>query len=453
MELQKKLPYDEQLEEAILGAILLESGCMVEISDFLKPSMFYSAKNRLIYEACYFLFNDNKPIDILTVTQHLRANGHLNNNLTAYDITVMTNRVASTSNIEYHARIIAELFMKREIYKHAKFASEKAIDEDVDIFTLIDVLYGSIDDVLQGVLTGEIESIEQILDDVENQILNTSNQKVSGITSGLTELDNMTSGFQPSDMIVLAARPAMGKSALMTTMIKACAKSGKPCAVFSLEMSKFQLICRMLSEEVKISSNELVKKQLTEYQKKLFKDGLDSIRHLPIHIDDKAGLTITELRAKMKRLKKLHDIQFAVIDYLQLMAGTKGKGNREQEISEISRGVKLIAKELNIPIIALSQLSRSVETRGGGKIPQLSDLRESGAIEQDADIVMFIHRPQYYGIEIDEDGESTLGRADLIIAKHRNGDVGVVKTEFVGQYTCFRDWTRVTNNNFYESKF
>ena len=286
-----------------------------------------------------------------------------------------------------------------------------------------------------------------------DQIEITRNNKgnFSGVPSGLTALDRLTSGWQKSDLVIIAARPAMGKTALVLTMARnAAVDFGKPVAVFSLEMSSLQLVTRLMASESEIASEKLKKGNLEEYEFQQLTDKTRKISEAPLFIDDTPGLSVFELRAKARRLKEQHKIELLVVDYLQLMtAGGEGKGNREQEIATISRSLKGLAKELEIPVIALSQLSRAVETRGGDKRPQLSDLRESGAIEQDADMVMFIHRPEYYNITEDENGGSTLGVAELIIAKHRNGPVDSAKTRYIGHFTKFVDLDMLDNNHDY----
>ena len=428
------------IEQKLLGALMEYQDAMIDISDILKPHMFNTVIHQQIYQSCCDLFNEGKGIDQVTVSQNLTMAGAYNEYFQPKNIHEVVNNKGSFFTCVEYANIIKNEYLRRTLTEKINEVQEVSKQPHANINDLVNGLMNTVDDVINDNIASQTKDINQVIKEAIPELMSHGHGQSSGITSGLIDLDDMTKGFQPSALIILAARPAMGKTALMTTIIKACARSGSACAIFSLEMDSFSLFCRMVSEDIKVSSNVLTTKQLTDYQKKLLNDGVVKLQDLPIFIDDQPNTTITEIRTKLKRLKQKHDIKFAVIDYLQLMSGSKKSQSREQEISEISRGLKLVAKELKIPIMALSQLNRSVEQRGGQKIPELSDLRESGSIEQDADMVMFIHRPEYYGLTHDEDGNSVEGRADLYIRKHRNGKVGMVKTKFEGQYTAFYNW-------------
>ncbi|NNE54537.1 MAG: replicative DNA helicase, partial [Flavobacteriales bacterium] len=341
----------------------------------------------------------------------------------------------------YHARIIAQKFIQRELIRISNEIIRDAYDETSDVFDLLDKAESGLFQVAEGNIRKNYDKMNSIIRDTIQNIEAARQNKdgVSGVPSGFTEVDRITAGWQRSDMIVLAARPGMGKTAFVLSMARNMAvEFDVPVAVFSLEMASTQLVQRLVASEAEISSEKLRKGDLADHEYQQLHQRIGRLSDAPIFIDDTPALSIFELRAKCRRLKAQHGIQMIIIDYLQLMtAGGDGKGNREQEISSISRSIKSIAKELDVPIIALSQLSRSVETRGGDKRPILSDLRESGAIEQDADIVSFIYRPEYYGIDEDADGNPTAGTGELIIAKHRNGALGTVKLRFIGRLAKF----------------
>jgi replicative DNA helicase len=439
-------PQAVDLEEAVLGALMLEKNPVNDVIDILKPESFYKAGHQKIYAAIMDLFGASEPIDILTVTNKLRSKGELDLVGGPYYISQLTNRVASTAHAETHARIISQKYIMRELIRISGETIRNAYDETTDVFDLLDRAESELYGVAEGNIRKNYDSMSQIMKLAIDQIEQNQNQKdgVSGINSGFTDLDRITSGWQRSDMIVLAARPGMGKTAFVLSMARNCAvQFGHPVAVFSLEMSSIQLVNRLIASESEISADKLRKGNLAPHEYQQLHARIGALSKAPIFIDDTPGLSIFELRAKARRLKQQHNIELIVIDYLQLMtAGGKG-GNREQEISSISRSIKEIAKELNIPIIALSQLSRSVETRGGDKKPMLSDLRESGAIEQDADIVSFIYRPEYYGITEDEDGNSTIGTGEIIIAKHRNGSLASVNLKFIPHLAKFTNMETV----------
>jgi replicative DNA helicase len=444
-------PQAVDLEEAVLGALMLEKEAVNAAIDILQPKSFYKEAHQKIFAAIQDLFQRSEPVDILTVTNELKQRGELDIIGGPYYITQLTNRVASAANIEFHARIISQKYIQRELIRISSEIITDAYDETTDVFSLLDKAETSLFSVAEGNIRKNYETMSDLIRESIKQIEEAKNQEsgVIGVASGFTALDRVTSGWQPSDLVIIAARPAMGKTSYVLTLARnAAVDFNIPVAFFSLEMSSVQLVTRLVSAESEISSEKLRSGNLRADEIQQIHTKIDGLAEAPIFIDDTAGLSIFELRAKARRLKSQHDIQLLIIDYLQLMTGggDNKNGNREQEISMISRSLKSIAKELNIPVLALSQLSRAVETRGGDKRPQLSDLRESGSIEQDADMVQFIHRAEYYGLTEDEDGNSTNGMATIIIAKHRNGSVGDVKLKFVNHLAKFEDFEQGNND-------
>ena len=368
----------------------------------------------------------------------------------AYYIAELTSKVSSAANIEYHARIIIEMAIKRNLIEIASQIHHDAYEDTTDVFELLDKTEQSIFQISDSNLRKNYDSMKSLMFQAIQELQEKKNHKdgLTGVPSGFSRLDRVTSGWQKSDLVIIAARPGMGKTAFVVSALRnAAVDFNHAVAIFSLEMASLQLVNRLISAEAELESEKIKKGNLAEFEWQQLVHKTNRLSSAPIFIDDTPGLSILELRAKCRRLKAEHNIQMIVIDYLQLMKGEAG-GNREQEIASISRALKGIAKELNVPVIALSQLSRGVETRGGDKRPQLSDLRESGSIEQDADIVMFLYRPEYYKITVDEEGMPTQGMAEVIIAKHRNGSLENVKLKFIGKYTKFADFDGpVANEN------
>ena len=437
-------PQVVDLEEAVIGALMLEKEAVNTTIDILQPKSFYKESHQKIFSAIQDLFQQSEPIDILTVTNELKKRGELELIGGAYFVTQLTNRVASAANIEFHARIIAQKYIQRELIRISSEIIADAYDETTDVFNLLDKAESNLFAVAEGNINKNHESMSDLIRDAITQIEIAKNQEsgVIGVASGFTALDRVTSGWQSADLVIIAARPAMGKTSYVLSLARnAAVDFNIPVAFFSLEMSSIQLVTRLISAESEISSEKLRSGNLRNDEIQQIHTKITGLAEAPIFIDDTAGLSVFELRAKARRLKAKHNIQLLIVDYLQLMTGggDNKSGNREQEISMISRSLKSIAKELNIPVLALSQLSRAVETRGGDKRPQLSDLRESGSIEQDADMVQFIHRPEYYGLNEDEDGNSTTGVANIIIAKHRNGSVCDVQLKFINELAKFQD--------------
>jgi replicative DNA helicase len=452
------------LEEAVLGAAMLEKDAFSIIIDIIRPESFYIDAHQLIFKAMLELFEKTIPIDLLTLHDKLTTMGEIEAVGGSSYLAALTSRVASAANIEYHARIIAQKYIQRELIRVSTDIIRDSYEDTTDVFDLLDkaeqglfaITEQNMNKGYEGMntLAGKaLKMIESLLGRAEG---------LTGITSGFPALDRVTSGWQRTDLIVIAARPAMGKTSFTLALARNAAMNHTsekpfPVAFFSLEMSKLQLVQRLISLEAEIPGSSLRGGQLSDDELKRLHLAVEKLSDAPIYIDDSPGLNIFELRAKCRRLKMQHDIQIIIIDYLQLMSGGgdgKSSGNREQEISQISRSLKALAKELNVPVIALSQLSRAVESRGGDKRPQLSDLRESGAIEQDADIVSFIYRPEYYQITEDDEGNSTKEVGEIIIAKHRNGALENVRLKFVGQYAKFMNWDdQLINNVSFEDVF
>jgi replicative DNA helicase len=439
-------PQAIDLEEAVLGALMLEKDALSTVIDILKPEVFYQESHKKIFEAIQQLFQKSKPVDILTVTSELRTLGLLEMVGGAYYITNLTNRVASAANIEYHARIISQKYIQRELIRISSEIIQNAYEDTTDIFDLLDHAEKNLFDIAQNNLRRDTQKMDEIIKQslATLEELRTKTDGLTGVPSGFTALDRITGGWQKSDLVIIAARPAMGK----TAFVLSCARNAavdfkKPVVVFSLEMSSVQLVNRLISGETEIEQEKIRKGNLAEWEWQQLHSKIGTLTEAPLLIDDTPALNIFEFRAKCRRLKSQYDIQMIIIDYLQLMhgKGEGGGGNREQEIGSISRALKSVAKELDVPVLALSQLSRAVENRPGqnGKRPLLSDLRESGSIEQDADMVLFLYRPEYYGITEDEQGRSQAGVGEVIIAKHRNGETGIVPLRFVGKYVKFQD--------------
>jgi replicative DNA helicase len=428
-------PQAKELEEAVLGAIMLEKGAFDAVIEILKPECFYVDSHQRIFRAMQSLANKSQPIDILTVVEELRSREELDLVGGPYYVTKLTNAVVSSANIEAHSRIVLQKFIQRELIRISGEIISDAYEDSTDVFDLLDQAESKIYEVTSTHLRNNYETIDSVLVKTIQRIedLRHKNEDVTGVPSGFPSLDKVTYGWQSTDLIILAARPAVGKTAFALNLARNAAlhpTKATPVALFSLEMSAGQLVQRILSAESEIWLEKISRGKMEEHEmKQLYARGIQRLAQAPIFIDDTAALNIFELRAKCRRLKNANNIGLIIIDYLQLMSGTgERNSNREQEISTISRSLKGLAKELQVPIIALSQLSREVEKRkDGNKMPQLSDLRESGAIEQDADMVMFLYRPEYYDITQDEMGDNNRGETHVRIAKHRNGSLETIK--------------------------
>lgn len=436
-------PQALDLEEVVLGAMMIDKKGVDEVIDILSPDAFYKEAHRYIFESIFKLFENSEPVDLLTVSAQLRKDGKLDLIGGDFYLISLTQRVSSSAHIEFHARIILQKYIQRSLIKISNEIIEEAYDEGNDVFDLLDTAEAKLYEVTQGNVKKSTETAQSLVIQAKKKIEEISNKDgLSGIPTGFDKLDKLTSGWQPSDLIIVAARPGMGKTALTLTMARNIAVDfNQPVAFFSLEMSSVQLITRLISSETGLSSEKLRTGKLEKHEWEQLNVKVKTLEQAPLFIDDTPSLSIFDLRAKARRLASQYGIKVIMIDYLQLMTagGSQKGGNREQEISMISRNLKALAKELNVPVIALSQLSRAVETRGGSKRPLLSDLRESGAIEQDADIVSFIYRPEYYKIDEwdDEERTPTEGQGEFIVAKHRNGGLDNIRLKFIGHLGKF----------------
>lgn len=437
------MPNDKGIEEAVLGALIQDASAWDAIVGILSSKSFYTSKHQIIFSAIESVKRSGHAVDLLTVTNQIRKDGN-EKIVEPYAVVEITNRVASAANIEHHARILQQLQLKREGIFLGEQLKAKGLDFSIDALEYVEEIQKGVGLLVNGLYNGQVKPVARqipaFIKKIEEQRNRT--EDILGISTGLTALDEILTGLRSPDLIVIAARPGMGKTALtLKFAMEAAQQQNKPVAVFSLEMSTDQLISRLVSIDAELPGPAIRDpKRMSEATYAKFLQSVERVSDMPIFIDDTPGINIFELRAKCRKLKKSNDIQLVIVDYIQLMSGSGQERNREQEIAKISRSLKEVAKELDVPVIALSQLSRSVEARGGAKRPMLSDLRESGSIEQDADVVAFIYRPEYYQISEDEAGNSTNGIAELIIAKNRHGPIETVTVEFIKQRAEFRDF-------------
>ncbi len=445
-ELGKLPPQAIELEEKVLGALMIEKDAYSNIADLLRPESFYEHKNGLIFEAIRALAVKEEPIDSYTVAEKLKSLGNLTEIGGIDTLTHLTRDVASTAHLRYHAQIVAQKATARDLIAMAAQLEEEGYDETQDVEEIMQHAEAKIFEISQRTQKREVTQIDPVISEALQRIDKAAQNEgnISGIPSGFTELDKVTSGWQESSLVIIAARPAMGKTAFVLSMAKNIAVDYKiPVALFSLEMSNVELVNRLIMNVCEIEGSKIKTGKLTGEERKRLDTKINELLGAPLYVDDSPSLSVFELQSKARKLVREHDIKMIIIDYLQLMnAQGMNFGSREQEVSTISRNLKALAKELSIPIIALSQLNRGVEARTGneGKKPQLSDLRESGAIEQDADMVCFIHRPEYYHIYQDEKtGLNLQGLADIIIAKHRSGGLADIYLRFEGKFTKFKN--------------
>ena len=434
-------PQALELEVAVLGALMVDSDAIGRLGGMLKPESFYDKRHQLIFDAIREMDLHDRPIDILTVTDYLRRKGTLEEVGGPFYVTELTSRVVSSVNIEYHARIIAQKKLARDLITFTSKTQTDAFDETVDVEELMQRAESELFDISRNNMKRDFTQINPVIKEaymgIQKASKNTSG--LSGLPSGFHALDKMTAGWQNTDLIILAARPAMGKTAFALSIIRNMAVDQHiPVGMFSLEMGNVQLVQRLISNVCQIPGDKIKSGQLEKYEWGQLDNKITALDNAPLYIDDTPQLSVFELRTKARRMVREHGVKMIFIDYLQLMSANVGKGSRQEEISTISRALKGLAKELNIPIMALSQLNRNLEGREGveGKRPQLSDLRESGAIEQDADIVLFVNRPEYFHIYKDGDFDWRK-KAEIIIAKHRNGAIGDVRLSFRGEYARF----------------
>jgi len=435
-------PQAIDMEEAVLGAIMLEKEAVITILDILRPESFYKEAHQRIFKSISDLSAKEYPVDLYTVTDDLRAHNELDSVGGPVYLTQLTSKVVSAANVDYHARIVAQKYIQRELIRVSTEIQNRSFDDTYDVTELLDYSENALFQIAEGNIKREVSPINIVLKEAIREIEEAGKREdaLVGIPSGFTKLDRLTSGWQKSELIIIAARPSMGKTAFALSMARNMAiDHGKRVAIFSCEMSSIQLVNRLIIAETDIPGDKIKNGRLSEEEWKQLDTRIKKLVQAPVFIDDTPAISIFELRAKCRRLVAQHKLDIVIVDYLQLMSGPENAGSREQEVSNISRSLKSIAKELNVPILALSQLNRSVEMRGGTKRPLLSDLRESGAIEQDADMVVFIHRQDKFGIPTFEDGTSTKGIAEIILAKNRNGPVDDVRLRFREERAQFVD--------------
>lgn len=442
-----KPPQAIDVEEAVLGTLLVEQSVISDVLDQISSECFYKESHRKIFAAIAKLANENAGVDILTVSNELKRTGDLEAVGGPAFLSYLSLNIGAAAHIEYHTKIILQKWLQRELIRISQETQKIAFDDSMPVDDLLDSAQNKIFSLSEKNMKSETAPVQSVIRDAIKEIEESQNKEgsISGVPSGFRGLDNITYGWQKSDLIILAARPSVGKTAFVLTMARNMAVDHHiPVAIFSLEMSATQLVKRILVSETRLSADKIRgSSKMSEAEWNQFNEGIVKLEKSPLWIDDTPGLSIYEFKAKARRLVNANKVQMIIIDYLQLMTGPPElKGMREQEVATISRSLKCIAKELNIPIIALSQLNRAVETRGGNKRPQLSDLRESGAIEQDADIVMFIHRPEMLGVAEENDYK---GFTQLIIAKHRNGEVTDVNLRFIASEVRFVDENDGTN--------
>jgi len=458
-EMGKLPPQALELEKSVIGALMIEKDAFASIADLLTPESFYSDQHRHIFEAIRALSTKDAPIDILSVVEQLKVMGNLEQAGGVLYLSELTQRVASAAHLRYHAQIVAQKATARDLITVACQIEEAGYDETQDVHDLLQDAEAKIFEISQRSQKRDVTHISPVIGEAFERMRNASKSEgsISGIPSGFTELDKITSGWQKSDLIIIAARPAMGKTAFVLSMAKNIAVDYKiPVAIFSLEMSNVQLVNRLIMNVCEIEGSKIRNGRLTQNEWEKLENGIRPLGDAPIFVDDTPGLSVFELRSKARKLVREKGIQVIIIDYLQLMnANGAFFGSREQEVSIISRTLKGLAKELDIPVIALSQLSRNVEKRDSsnsnvdGKKPLLSDLRESGAIEQDADMVCFIHRPEYYKLYDDGNGKDLRGLGQIIVAKHRNGATDEIWLRFIGKYTRFQNENDAYDDDLY----
>lgn len=428
-----------------MGALLIDKDAYASVSDLLRPEAFYDPRHSLIYEAIRTLAIKEEPTDIYTVAEKLKSLGTLERAGGPLYLNELSRRVASTAHLYYHAQIVAQKATARDLISYGSDIIERAYDETNDVDELLSRAEGGVFEISQRMQKRDVTQIDPVISEAFARMEKASKQEgsISGVPSGFKDLDKITAGWQKSDLVIIAARPAMGKTAFVLSMCKNMAVNfNVPCALFSLEMSNVQLVNRLIMNVCEIEGDKIKTGKLSGEEWRQLETKINELKGAPIYVDDTPSLSVFELRSKARKLVREHGVQIIIIDYLQLMnASGMQFGSREQEVSIISRNLKGLAKELDIPIIALSQLNRGVESRQGvdGKKPQLSDLRESGAIEQDADMVCFIHRPEYYRIYDDGNGHDLRGMGQIIVAKHRNGATDEITLRFRGKYAKFQN--------------
>ncbi len=438
-------PQATDIERVVLGALMIDKDAFSIVSEILHPETFYEPRNQKIYKAIQSLSLEEKPVDIMTVIEELKRQGDLEDVGGPAYIVELSSHVASSAHIEYHSKILAQKSLARELISFASVIETKAFDETVDVDDLMQEAESSLFELSRTNMKQDFVQVAPVVKEAITILQKAAENKgeLTGLPTGYTKLDDYTAGWQKSDLVIIAGRPAMGKTSFALSLAKNIAVDyNTPIAFFSLEMNNVQLVNRLISNVCEIEGKKILNGQLDGEEWSRLDKNIIRLQNAPIYIDDTPGMSIFELRTKARRLVKEKDVKIIMIDYLQLMNASGARfGSRQEEVSTISRSLKGLAKELNIPVLALSQLNRTVEGREGleGKRPQLSDLRESGAIEQDADMVLFVHRPEYYRIFTDEKGNDLHGKAQIIIAKHRKGGTGDVLLNFRGEFTRFEN--------------
>lgn len=440
--MEKIPPHDSNIEKMVVGSLIVEEDAIQRVSGFLKPEHFYDENLKLIYMAILALDKKGEKIDLYTITNQLSRENNLERIGGAYTLATLTEQVGSASHIEFHAKILIDNASRRALSKSMYEVYNDCFDKTLEIEEILTKADKAIVSITDNYASENGHTVKEILPSVIKSIENAASKGdgVSGLPTGFPSVDKMTGGWQNSDMIVIAARPAMGKTAFALSMAMKMAEMGIKCLFFTLEMSKIQIVRRLTAMMSRIPSNQIRAGSLNDFEWQHLDSFIPEIEKLPIIIDDESGLTTSSFRAKVRNAVKKHGIKIAFVDYIGLMKSSEKVQNREREIAEISWTIKSVAKELNIPIVALSQLNRAVEGRGGDKRPQLSDLRDSGSIEQDANVVCFIHRPEYYGIEVTENGEPTENLGQIIVAKQRDGATGDINLKYIKELTLFEEW-------------
>lgn len=437
-------PQAVDVEMAVLGAMLLEKGALAKAIEILDESCFYKPAHQRIFEAMTALFERSEPVDLITLIDELRRRAELEKVGGEYYLTELTTKVTSSANIEYHAHIVLEKALMRQLIVSSSDVISRAYNETEDALDLLDEAEQKIFQISEQRMKKSFITMNTAVHSTMEMIesIHGKHSGVTGVPSAFTEVDNYTGGFQKSDLIIVAGRPSQGKTAFVLSVARnASIIHDVPVGFFSLEMSSQQLVLRLICAEARVDAHSVRTGRLPEDEWRKLSTSVGKLYKAKIFIDDTPALSVLEIRAKARRLKAEHNVGMIVVDYLQLMQGPKNAQSREQEISTISRSLKALAKEINIPVIALSQLNRAVEARGD-KRPVLADLRESGAIEQDADVVLFVHRPEMYNIMSDDNNESTEGIAEIIVGKQRNGPTGTARMAFIKQYARFENLTR-----------
>jgi len=440
----RRPPYSEEAETAVIAAMLMDQDAILRAAEHVDDTMFYREQNRRMFRAMIAISERGEVVDPLTLAEELSRRGELEAGGGKERIGELIDAVPTSANVEYHAKIVKEKALQRRLIETCTALVSEAFEGKTTAAELLDDAEHRIFQVSQQRGMQGFTRIKELMWPTMERIeaLQRGGKTITGVASGFTDLDEMTSGFQPADLVIVAARPSMGKTALVLNIAQYAAIEKKtPVAIFSLEMSKESLVQRMLTAEARVDAQKLRKGMLRDDDFPRMARAAGILSSAPIWIDDAAGITLLEIRSKARRLKADSDIGMVVVDYLQLIQGPASSESRQQEISQISRSLKMLAKELGVPVLALSQLSRAPEQRAGDHRPQLSDLRESGAIEQDADLVMFIYRQEVYDGPVDKDGNSLEGRAEIIIGKQRNGPIGTANLFFHKSYTRFENYT------------